>query len=406
MALARGVLYPGAHKKQSGREYMVHRHLLALLAATTMLSASTAIAKGQDDALQMVSIDVEGGGGTLFVTPDGHSLLIDTGNPEESRVTGDHPSSERIVAVAHQLGIKKIDYVITTHYHSDHVGGLPGLLKRIDVGTFIDHGPNRELAGTQGPGGMIGADGRSVTPLPGMPAPPARPTPAGPPPMNTADYYDAYLKAIAGHKHRIVKAGDVIHIGGLTDTIVASDAKFVKALPGAGEANASCTGMEAMLPNGGEENTRSVSSLLTYGKVKIAAFGDLTWDREKDLFCPNDRIGKVDIYLASHHGTQWSGSPAMINSLQPIVTIMGNAPNKGDDPDRVKIIQANPRFQALWRLHNSRQHPDIDGTPDMVANIGQGQDGDYNLRLRITRGGQITVINDRNGFNKTYQAGG
>jgi competence protein ComEC len=388
---------------------MVQKHLLALLATTTMIVASTQIARSQDDALQMVSIDVEGGGGTLFVTPDGHSLLIDTGNPEESRVTGDHPSSERIVAVAHQLGLKKIDYVITTHYHSDHVGGLPGLLKRIDVGTFIDHGPNREVAGTQGPSGMIGPDGRSVTPLPGTAPPPApaRPAPAGPPPKNTADYYDDYLKAIAGHKHIIAKAGDVFHIGGLTDTIVASDAKMIaKPLPGAGEANPACAGMPAMLPNGGEENTRSVGSLLTYGKVKIAAFGDLTWDREKDLFCPNDRVGKVDIYLASHHGTQWSGSPAMINSLQPIITIMGNAPNKGDDPDRVKTIQANPRFQALWRLHNSRPHPEIDGSPDMVANAGQAQDADYNLRLRIRRNGAITVINERNGFNKTYQAGG
>jgi len=389
-----------------------------LLSAAALLPCSTVQAqRSGDDALQMVSIDVEGGGGTLFVTPDGHSLLIDTGNPEDSRSTGAHPSSERIVAVAHQLGLKRIDYLILTHYHVDHAGGLVGLLKRIPVGTFVDHGPNREIAGTQGPGGMIGPDGRSVSPLPGSPPRPAGPPRGGPgagrgpagPGKNTADYYDDYIKAIAGHKHIVVKPGDVLHIGALTDTIVAADAKMIdKPLRGAGEANPACADMPAMFPNGGEENTRSVASLLTYGKVKIAAFGDLTWDREKDLFCPNDKVGKVDVYLASHHGTQWSGSPAMLNSLQPIVTIMGNATGKGDDPERVKTIQANPRFQALWRLHMSRAHPEIDGPADMIANPDPdaAKDGNYDLRLRIRKNGEITVINDRNGFNKTYHAGG
>lgn len=389
---------------------MAYKSALTLLIATSaLIMGLTGPARSQDDALQMVSIDVEGGGGTLFVTPDKHSLLIDAGNPEDSRATGEHPSSERIVAAARQLGLTRIDYVIMTHYHVDHVGGLPALLKRIPVGTFIDHGPNREVAGTQAPNGLIGPDGRTVAPLPGS-NPPPRPRPAaanGTPPKMTADYYEDYLKAIAGHRHIVAKPGDVFHIGGLTDVIVASDAKMIaKPLAGAGEANSACADMPAMFPNGGEENTRSVASVLSYGKVKIAAFGDLTWDREKDLFCPQDKVGKVDVYLASHHGTQWSGSPAMLNSLQPIVTIMGNSAFKGDDPERVKIIESNPRFQGLWRLHGSRLHPEIDGSPDMIANPNPeaAQDGDYNLRLRIRKNGAITVINERNGFNKTYQA--
>ena len=116
-----------------------------ILAAALLTSALTVPALAAEGTLKIVSIDVEGGGGTLFVTPDGKSLLIDTGNPEQSRVTGDHPSSERIVNAAHELGVKKIDYLLITHYHSDHIGGIEGLLKRIPIGTVIDHGVNRRI---------------------------------------------------------------------------------------------------------------------------------------------------------------------------------------------------------------------------------------------------------------------
>lgn len=350
--------------------------------------ALAAPAMAKDTALQMVPVDVEGGGGTLFVTPDGKSLLIDTGNPEQSRLTGDHPSSERIVKAAAALGVKKIDYLIITHYHSDHIGGLEGLLKRIPIGTIIDHGPNRETTASTRPG-----------------APQI--DPKNPPPNSTAAAYIKYLGLIKGHKHVEAKAGDVFHIGKMTVTIVMADGKpIAKPLPGAGEDNTACAGMEPMAANGGEENARSTASVISYGKVRIAAFGDLTWDREKDLFCPVDRVGKVDVYLASHHSIQFSGSPAMLNALQPIVAIAGNGLRKGDNPERIKTIEQSPRIQGLWRLHESAVNPQIDGDRNMIANLGTdpAKDGAYNLRLRILPDGDITVINERNGYNKTYRA--
>ena len=391
---------------------MIRKSILALLAGAAVNVVSWAAplpALAADDALQMIPIDVEGGGGTLFVTPHGKSVLIDTGNPDR----GEHPNSENIEKAARAFGLKKIDYLITTHYHVDHIGGLEGLLKRIPIGTFIDHGANRELPGTQGPGGMIGPDWRTVGPD-GKPRPgrggeiPAAPT-VIPPPGSTAAGYAHYIELIGKTPHRVVKPGDHLDVDGMHILFVDADgAPIAKPLPGAGEKPAACAAMQPMDPNGGEENSRSTSSLITYGKVKIAAFGDLTWNSEMKLFCPVDKVGKVDILLASHHGLQFSNSPAQVESLQPKIVLVGNALNKGDDPDRIKSYMANPRFQGIWHLHVSRGHDDLDGDKNQIANpdADQAKDKGYNIRLRIKKNGDITVINERNGYNKSYKAGG
>ncbi|HEX4269804.1 MAG TPA: hypothetical protein VHZ32_00385, partial [Rhizomicrobium sp.] len=261
-----------------------------------------------------------------------------------------------------------------------------GLLKRIPIGTVIDHGVNRET---------------TASPNPNAPQIDLK----NPPPNSTAAGYQRYMEAIEGHHHIVAKPGDVFHIGGMTVTIVAADAQMIaKPLPGAGEDNPACAGMEGMAANGGEENARSTSSVISYGKARIAAFGDLTWDREKDLFCPVDKVGKVDVLLASHHGTALSGSPAAVNSLAPIVAIVGNSARKGADAARMKTIKDSPRIQGVWQLHTTTVAPDVNVPADMIANPGTDQKSDmaYNLRLRIEKDGKVTVINERNGYNKTY----
>ncbi len=396
---------------------MNRKSVLVLLAGAAILSAP-ALAQRRDDALQMISVDVEGGGGTVFVTPNKKVVVIDTGNPDASGATGTYPSSQRLVDAIKAAGGTKVDYLITTHYHGDHIGGLEGFISRIKIDTFVDHGENREIRGTMGTGGMLGPDWRVIgadgKPSAGrggvVPPPPA--DPEMPPPNSTEAQYRNYLKQIAatGAKHRVVKTGDHIRIDGMDIAVISADAKMpAKAPPGSRGAVPECAAMPGMASNGGEENTRSTSVVITYGKTKIAAFGDLTWDREKDLFCPEDKVGKVDVYLSSHHGTQWSGSPAMVNSLQPIVTIMGNSPTKGGDPDRVNVIKSNPRYQGLWLLHAARNAPQVNSDFNMIANPNPAAgavDKAYGLRLRIRPNGDITVINERNGYNKSYKAGG
>src|SRR5271169_3913214 len=90
-------------------------------------------------ALEIYFIDVEGGQSTLVVDPQGESLLIDTGWPDY-----DGRDANRIMRAAKSAGIDHIDYLIMTHYHSDHAGGVPQIASRIKIRAFADHGLNTE----------------------------------------------------------------------------------------------------------------------------------------------------------------------------------------------------------------------------------------------------------------------
>ena len=79
-------------------------------------------------------IDTEGGAATLMVTPAGDSFLIDTGYPDADR------DAKRIFAAAQKAGLSKIDHVLISHFHGDHVGGLRALSKMIPIDKFYDHG--------------------------------------------------------------------------------------------------------------------------------------------------------------------------------------------------------------------------------------------------------------------------
>src|SRR5271168_2731769 len=111
--------------------------VLALILSAASMQASPPPSSSE---LQVYFIDVEGGQATLFVTPAGKSLLIDTGWAGH-----DGRDANRVAVAAKNAGIAKIDYVLITHYHDDHVGGVPQLVQQIPVGAFIDHGENREL---------------------------------------------------------------------------------------------------------------------------------------------------------------------------------------------------------------------------------------------------------------------
>ncbi len=177
----------------------------------------------------------------------------------------------------------------------------------------------------------------------------------------------------------------------------------VKPLPGAGEPNPFCQDVATVDRNGGEENVRSLGTLITFGKTRILELGDLTWNKELELLCPTNKIGKVDVYFVTGHGMDLSSSPATA-ALSPVLAIMQNGPTKGGDKPVINTVDSYPGLQGFWRVHYSVRYPDLNGDPNYIANLNGTADEGYAVDISITPAGSITVKNGRNGFAKTYQA--
>lgn len=357
------------------------------LAAATALASAAGGAWAAEAPLRIIPVDVEGGAATLYVTPQGHSLLIDTGWP--AGIGGPRPapgatpepspsSAERIVAAAKAAGLSRIDYLIISHYHVDHIGGVHDLMALFPIGTFIDHGPNRE-------------------------EPPANANPRQLA-MATATLYPKYVAAIAGKPHRVMKAGETLRIDDLVITAVDSDGERpARPLPGAtGKPGAGCAEATTDSRLGGEENPRSLGILATWGKARILSLADTTWNMENSLVCPRDLIGPVDLMLADNHGSDNSGSTTLLANVKPAVVVIANGPTKGGDAATLDRLMASPRIKAVWQLHFGTRAPEKNAPADQIANLADGPDARHPLQIAVAKDGTVTITNPRNGFSRAY----
>jgi competence protein ComEC len=318
--------------------------------------------QAQTRNLQIYFIDVEGGQATLLVAPSGQSLLVDTGWPGNN-----NRDADRISEAVRDAGLKQIDYALITHYHTDHVGGMPQLIKEVKVGEFIDHGPNVE-------NDEMAPEG-----------------------------YDAYLKSLGDIKHVVAKPGDRIPIQGLNVEVLAAGGNHIdKAVPGAGKPNPYCAS-EQLWPADHTENAASAGVLVTYENFRFLDLGDLTKDKEIGLVCPNNLIGTVDLFLVSHHGMAMSNSKALVDALHPRVAIMENGPKKGDSPEAWQTVHDSPGLQDLWQLHyTASSGSDHNVEKDEIANLDDGADGHY-IKVTAQGDGTFRVLNSRNKNERTYK---
>ena len=312
--------------------------------------------------LDIYFIDVEGGQATLVASPSGESMLIDTGWPGfDGRDAG------RIVATAKQAGISKIDYLVITHYHTDHAGGVPQLAARMPVRTFVDHGPTVEQGDAP------------------------------------AKLFSAYTEERAKGRHLQVKPGDKIPIAGVDVQVVAAGGEAIaQPVAGAGAANPLCAQFKAKDPDP-SENARSVGTLLTFGRFRLIDLGDLTWNKEHDLVCPNNRLGTVDVYLTTHHGLDQSGAPVLVHALNPRVAVMNNGARKGGSPAAWQVVRSSPALEDLWQLHYAVEGGrDHNVAEPFIANMDESTS--HGIRISARADGSFTVTNGRNGQSKTYAA--
>jgi beta-lactamase superfamily II metal-dependent hydrolase len=360
--------------------------LLALALSVVVPAAQTRTAK----PLDVYVVDVEGGNATLFVSPAGESLLIDSGNAGAAAVR----DAGRIMSAVKEAGLTRIDHLITTHWHGDHFGGLAELAARIPIRDFIDHGPNVQPAAA------------------------------------TDEFLqNTYPRLYATARHTIAKPGQTIPIAGLEVTVVTSAGETIKAaLPGAGAANPSCASFRPGENNA--EDPMSVGTYVRFGQFRTMHLGDLTKNKEFELMCPGNRIGTVDVLLGLHHGVDTSNSEVLVHALRPRVAIMNNGTRKGGQPEVMKTLHSSPGLEDLWQMHFSElsgQEYTVPGlfianlldepSPAMpVAPMSPPQPGPgappapvhngtaYWIKLSAHADGSFTVTNGRNGFSKTYAA--
>jgi len=336
----------------------------------------------QSRNLEIYWVDVEGGAATLLISPSGESMLIDTGFEVDGR------DAKRIYAAAQQAGLKKIDYVVISHYHADHVGGLAALSKMIPLGKFYGRGDEIE-------------------------------------PVNKK-WLDSYRTASAG-KRTIVKPGDRIPIKGFEALVVSSDGKLLdKPLAGGGP-NALCANAEQKAP-AGPENQNMVGTMLTFGRFKMLALIDLDWEKEMEFVCPLNKLGTVTLYQSGRHGSfDGAGAPALLGAIRPQVAVINNGPRKGlgqtDDtarsitPAAIKVtpyerngyarLSKTPGIEAIWQGHLSLldKDPGHNTSQDMIANLEDTADCKGNwIKASVEPSGRFTITNSRNGFSKTYMS--
>jgi beta-lactamase superfamily II metal-dependent hydrolase len=387
------------------------RQALALLLVLAV-SAAVPLAQTPAKTLDIYYIDTEGGQSTLFVSPTGQSVVIDTGNAGTR-------DPDRIMEAVKAAGVTQIDYLVVTHYHGDHVGGFPELSKRIPIAHIVDHGPTVQ-------------------------------------PEQKHEIYDA---AVAKGPHIVPKPGDKLPVTGIDWTFVSVAGKTLKTnmagAPAAGRPNPYCADFKPKDIQTDLENAQSTGSVIAYGKFRTIDLGDLLWNVEGDLMCPTNHIGTVDLYLTTHHGLDWSNSKVVVYALQPRVAIMNNGTRKGGQIEAYETLELAPGLEDLWQLHWSyngmlehnvpgRFIANVDDKDQLSAVIANpptpltsvlgppaargaatpargaaaasqqspypaGAAGDMNhspaywIKVSAQPDGTFTVTNARNGFSKTYR---
>ena len=354
--------------------------LLTLIAAACMSAAST---------LDFYFIDVEEGSSTLIVSPSGRAMLVDAGSRgNRGRDAG------RVMAALKDAGVARLDYLLMTHYHNDHYGAVAELAGKVPILNFIDHGASVE-------------NGKDVEWTKHWE-------------IATDDkQYAEYCAVRDRAKHVIAKPGDRIPVPGVEVLVLASgNDRITKPLPGAGQPNPYC----AVTPLRSEDETedgQSVGILVTFGKFRFISLGDLTWNRLRRFFCPDNPVGTVDVYMTSHHAmsvdketggeVRWGRSAAPeaeVHALHPRVAVLnyGERYHRLGTPRGWQVVRNSPGLEDFWQIHCQTGGGPENNVPErFIANLSAQNCPGHWLKLSARLDGGFSVANPRNSHTKEYK---
>src|SRR5262245_55464320 len=312
-------------------------------------------------------IDVEGGAATLVVTPAGESVLVDAGNPG-----GRDPG--RIAKTAKDLAhLQRIDYLVVTHLHNDHFGGVAELASQIPIGTLyengIDNAPDTERAQATVAAFRTAAVARRVIAKPGESIPLKQASGAAP----------VALRILSAHQ------------------------TFAPAGAGAARSNAAICQTATEKPTDLTDNANSIAMRLEVGGFRLFLGGDTTWNVEARLVCPDDRVGTVDVYQSVHHGLDQSNNPVLLRTLQPHVVVFNNGPRKGFEQNTVATVSALTSVEAIYQVHRALADGAGNTADERIANREQACSGEGIQMTVAADGKSYTMRVPSTGHSRAYR---
>jgi beta-lactamase superfamily II metal-dependent hydrolase len=309
------------------------------------LAPAFAVADDKPRGLEIYFVDTNGGAATLIVTPLGESVLIDCGNPGSR-------DAERIHKTAtEQAGLKAIDHLIITHWHTDHYGGVNRLAQLMPIRNFYDRGVPETLAED---------------------------------PKNFPLLIQAYKKATQG-KSRTLSPGDEIALKqsakGPTVRLRCLCAREEVVPDKQGAAKNLIAREHKPQPKDTSDNAKSLGFLLTYGSFRFLDLGDLTWNIEYKLVHPTDKIGPIDVYQTTHHGLDISNNPVVMKTVRPRVAVFNNGPFKGCMPKVTAALRRIPDVKAIYQIHRNVKDEAANTDPALIAN--KDREGGEGIKIAV-----------------------
>jgi len=346
--------------------------LTAIVASIILAASALAAARS---TLDIYFIDVEGGQSTLFVTPAGESLLVDTGFPGDGTFNsspGDPArarDAQRILAAARDAGVTRIDYLLITHFHADHDGAVVELAQLLPIRTFVDH--------------------RTVLPI-------AEDNVKG-----TLAAFDRYAAVRAKRRHLAPAPGARLPLKGVEAIVVsAAGSTIAKPLAGAGARTPGCA-PTAPPPEEPNENPRSTGFQLRFGRFRVLDVGDLSGPPLFALACPTSLVGPLDVYLVAHHGGIDAADPTTFAAFRPRLAVLNNGATKGGAPETFAALHVVSGMD-VWQLHRSTRPGARNFADDRIANLDESTA--HWIKVSAREDGSFTVTNGRTGTGRDYRA--